>query len=475
VDGSSTAIDELYGNGNDPSPLGSAFFLSELGPAQIPALQGLESRFQALTGSGSAPGLRLGATTGRFSAEEQAAFLRLSYGVFGRLTVGATLPFIRRRVDSLLRLVPDGANVGSNPAFTAPTEVGTFLAASAATLLALEAAVDLRCTELGEAHADCVSGRSLVLETDTFLDSVDSAYDEELLFPLAGSSLGDAVASRWSAIRTGLAAWETDSPEMVPLATDPLDQAMFRTLVLDPAWPDEAFPIENTPTYMAIGDVELNAALSLLRPSPAALEGREIGIRATLTGGVRFPTGQPDSLRAVAPLSPPRGVSGFSMGVATDLLLSSHFAVLAHAEGVWNGTREMELLAPDPSRLYSPGFTRVNVEWEPGDQLSFGVTPRFHFGPPLSIGAGWQYVRVEADRFVSLESGGPAVPAPEGPFTVQRILVEIRYTATAGALADAVRFPFEAYGRASRTVSGSGEWAPVERKVEAGLRFLLRR
>jgi hypothetical protein len=84
-------------------------------------------------------------------------------------------------------------------------------------------------------------------------------------------------------------------------------------------------------------------------------------------------------------------------------------------------------------------------------------------------------VRQDADEFTARGGTGGTLPEPEGPFIVQRVHLEIRYTATAGALADLVRLPFEAYLRGSRTVSGSGDWAPVERRLDAGLRFLIRR
>jgi hypothetical protein len=475
VDGSSVSVDELFGAGDERTPLGAPFFDLDIGPAEVPALADLQTRLQAIAGGTTPAGLRVGGTTGRFSAEEQAAVVGLSYGLLGRLTVGASVPFVRRRVSALLRHTPEGANVGPSPILTMPAEVATFLTESAMALGSLQDSVNVRCTALGETHAECVSGRSLVTETDSFLDAVDSAYDDAILFPLAGSDLGTAIGTRWTAIRTGMATWMADAPEVVPLAEDPLDHAAFRSLVLDPAWPVEGFPLDNTPTFLAIGDVELNAAFALFRADSAAVDGEGLGIRATVLGSVRFPTGQPDSLRAIAPLSPPRGVSGFSLGLATDLLLSSRLALLAQVQATWNGTAETTLVAPDPTRLFQPGFDRTRVEWEPGDQLSFGLSPRFHFGLPLSIGAGWTYVRQEADRFVALDQDDADLPEPAGPFTFQRLHVELRYSATAGALAESVRLPFEAYIRGSRAVSGSGEWAPVEKRLEAGARFLLRR
>ncbi|MEX0856384.1 MAG: hypothetical protein WD056_02330 [Gemmatimonadota bacterium] len=474
--GSFQTVNDLYASDSDvPRPLGSGFFLPEIGTDQAPFLEPMETRFRALTGEANAPGIQLGATRGRIYGEEQTAELTLSYGALDRLTLAVEVPLVRRRVDALVRHVPEGANLGTNPAGLDPTGVATFQAQSLASTNQLRLAVDDHCEDLGEADAQCVQGRELLAEADGFLGALDAAYAQEPLFPLVDTPLGTLVAARWAAIRTGMGEWDTEGPEELPLATTPISDAGFRELVGGQPWPLDGFPFENTPSYLRLGDVDLQAALALLRPSGGFSDRGGIRVLSTLTGAVRLPTGQPDSLMAIVPLNPPRGVGGVRIGLHTDLLLSSRLAVSTEVEAGWSGSREMDLLAPDPDRVFHPGQARARVLWEPGGHLKLRIAPRVHIRNALSLGVGWQFLRSEADRFEALDASDPSLPAPAGPEQLHQLLLEFRYTALQGSVAEAVRFPFEVLIRGSRTFSGSGDWAPIEQKVEAGVRFLLRR
>ena len=452
--------------------LGRGFILPEIGVDQAPELAPSEARFQSLAQEGSGSRIRLGATRGRFSGDEQVVPIRLSYGVLERLTLGVTVPFVRRRVDTLLRYVPEEANVGRNPARNDQESVEAFLIGAFTALDQLHSVVNERCADIGEDDPGCLEGRSLIDDAGGFLETLESAYEVEALFPLDGSDLGGGVADRWSSLREGLAGWDAEGPESLPLASDPLDQATFETLVVDPAWLGSEFPLQTPPAFLELGDVELHLALRVLSLGEAM---DEVRLASSIQGTVRLPTGPADSLRAVAPRDPPRGVPGVELRWISDLLLPHRLAILSTVEAGWHGTREMFLVAPDPSRVFFPQHTRAAVQWQPGTHIRLGVTPRFRIGPGLSLGAGWHMVRRGADEFTAVHDDGPRPPSPEESSLVHRLSMELRYTAFRPPISESVNRPFELLARGSRSISGSGDWAPADRRIEIGARILVHR
>ena len=452
---------------------GHFLFLPELGVEHAPELAPTEDRLRALTASDEAPRLVLGATRGRFSANEQVVPMRVSYGLLDRVTLGVTVPVVRRRVDTLLRLSPDGANVGRNPALDADGPVAPFLSQSQGALADLQGAVEDWCAQAGEEDARCQEGRALVQEMSTFLDDLSAAYDEEALFPRAGSDLGALLSGRWSGFREGAQEWEVESPETLPLALLGVDDETFRSQVVEPAWGPTGFPLETPRAFLILGDVEAHVSLGLLRGR--ADDPGPVRVRSALVGTVRFPTGTPDSLRIVAPLDPPRGVGGVELRSVTDVLLPGRFAALAVVEVGTHGTRELTLLAPDPAQPFVPGAARTEARWSPGDHLRVSVTPRYHLHRALSLGAGWRYLARRPDRYESMVPDGPPIfQADRGP-RLHHLELELRFTAMDSPAADDLRFPLEVFLRGSRTVSGSGPLAPAERRLQIGGRLVIRR
>lgn len=472
VDPGAVSFRRLYPDGSGEGP-DRFLLLPAIGTDQAPALEPSEARFRSLAGDPDAPGIVLGATRGRITADEQVLPMRLYYGVLDRVTVGLTVPVVRRRVEAHLRLSPEGANVGRNPALADNGTVADFLAQSESALAQLEAAVDDWCAQAGEADPRCTEGRALVADLGGFLGGLSTAYEEEALFPLASGDLGGLLSVRWGSFRIAAAEWNVTPPEALPLASAFLDDDALRSEVVEPAWGPGGFPMETPRTFLLLGDVEAHVALALLHPQPDPRNG--IRIRSSLVGTVRFPTGRPDSLRIVAPLDPPRGAGGLELRSVTDLLLPGRFAVLAVVEFGTAGSRDLVLLAPDPSRPFVPGATRTRARWSPGDHLRVALTPRFHLHRNLSVGLGWRYLARKPDRYESLEPDGPPIfEADRGP-RLHHVAFELRYSAMEPPASEGTPLPLEVRIRLSRTVSGSGPLAPDERRIEVGGRVVLRR
>jgi hypothetical protein len=471
VDASATNVDGTYGP-DETLPLGSAFDGHLLGSAELTTLIPVAERFRALAGEAEPRVLTIGTTEARFLADERSVPLQLAYGLLDRLTLAVTVPLVRKRVETSLGLSPEGANVGRSPLASDPTEVSAFRNGGATALAATTTAVNAHCTTAGEQDPQCIAGRALIAETGTFLDNIGEAYDTEAFFPSLGSELGNGIAGKWQALEAQLAPWGVDGPESVPLATEGVTQASFESLAVRPAWPLPGFPLETPPVHLGLGDVEVSAALGLLRPSPPSPTGDRDGIAlaASVVASARFATGSADSLRAVAPTEPPRGVAGFTVRAVTDLLLPRRISVLGTVEAGSSGSRTMTFLAATPDSVLTPGWSRARARWSPGSHLRLSVTPRFRFGPGLSLGVGWHFYRRGADE---IEPVGTQ-QAPIGTFgdeaaTQHRLAVELRYAAVEQPNIDSVPFPFEILLRGSQSFAGSGG-APAEARAEVMVR-----
>jgi len=467
-------VDRLYGRVSGAEiPLGEAFLVPDLDSGLVPALAPVEERFRSLAGGHEGTALRLGASVGRFTADEQLLPIRVSYGALDRITIGATFPFVRKRVDALLRLSPEGANVGANPAAFDATQVAAFQQGAAGALSTLRTSVESDCSELGRTHPVCIDGETLVSSIEGFLAGMDAAWAQELVFPLSGSTLGTLIQERWSDFRTELFARGADAPESLPLATSPVGNAAFRSLAVEPAWPGNGFPIENLPSFLTLGDIEVHLALALPQLGSGVPGSGGWRVRSAVVGTARLPTGEPDSLRAMAPTGPPRGVGGAEIRVVSDVTLTERLAFLLTAESGWNGSRDISLLALDPSRVYSPGQTRAPVRWEPGGHLGFSLSPRVHLGQGLSLGAGWEFLRRGAESYTPLQSSDLQLPESGETTSAHTVALEFRYAALGGPMSPSMRFPMEILLRGARSISGNG--APVERRFDLAMRVLLRR
>jgi hypothetical protein len=261
----------------------------------------------------------------------------------------------------------------------------------------------------------------------------------------------------------------------------PLTDAAFRGLLED-VWSVDGFPFETPETFMKLGDVEIHLSLGLLniQPDPPipGLPTPSVGFRlqSGVQGTLRFPTGQPDSLRLIAPTHPPRGSGGVEVRWITDLLIPGGIGLLGVVEAGFNQAREMTLIAPDAESLFNPGRTRAEVEWLPGNHLEISVSPRKYLGNTLSIGGGWHFLQRVADTFTPLGSLGYPIAARAEQSSSHAVALELRYDAMGGLPWEGVgRRPFELLIRGTHTLAGSGPWAVKESRVDATVRMLLRR
>ena len=472
---------ERFGEGGR-TPLGSGAFEADLTADRFPVLGREQEALRALLVDPEAS-LRAGAFRSRLELNDQRVPLRVGYGVLDRVTVGATVPLVRRRIDAHLQVSGATANVGENPArgATAP-DVAAFRSGAAGALASLRASVEALCAEEG-ANADaCLAGRASEARFEGFLGLLNEAWDDLDLFPLAGSAAGSTLRSRWAATRAELEAWGVESPATLPLAQR-ISPSTLQSSLSDPIWGSEGFPVTTPESFLVLGDVELHAVIGLVGIGSGAGAGG-LRMRSALEATLRLGTGVMDSLAVVTPSEPVSGHGGAGLRWVTDILLGHRAGILVDVgwQGFGEGTGR--LLAFDAEDAWKPSRTRVTAAGAPGDRLRIGVTPRFILVPGLSLGGGFEVIRTgEARWTVTASPPGfmdtAPLPAPHTEriipaWSAQRAVVELRFSGWEEPVVGGLPFPLQLTFRGVRAVGGS-DGAPVDTRLEMGARVLRRR
>ena len=472
---------ERFGEGGR-TPLGSGAFETDLTADRFPVLGREQEALRALLADPEAS-LRAGAFRSRLELNDQRVPLRVGYGVLDRVTVGATVPLVRRRIDAHLQVSGATANVGENPArgATAP-EVAAFRSGAAGTLASLRASVEARCAEEGADADACLAGRASEARFEGFLGLLNEAWDDLDLFPLAGSAAGSTLRSRWAATRAELEAWGVESPSTLPLAQR-ISPSTLQSSLSDPIWGSEGFPVTTPESFLVLGDVELHAVIGLVGVGSGAGAGG-LRMRSALEATLRLGTGVMDSLAVVTPSEPVSGHGGVGLRWVTDVLLGHRAGILVDVgwQGFGEGTGR--LLAFDAEDAWNPSRTRVTAAGAPGDRLRIGVTPRFILVPGLSLGGGFEVIRTgEARWTVTASPPGfidtAPLPAPHmeriiPAWSAQRAVVELRFSGWEEPVVGGLPFPLQLTFRGIRAVGGS-DGAPVDTRLEMGARVLRRR
>jgi hypothetical protein len=233
--------------------------------------------------------------------------------------------------------------------------------------------------------------------------------------------------------------------------------------VIPPAWPGIGLPARTAVPFFAPGDLEIHAALRLVNDSR---------VRVDASAMLRLPTGEPDSLRAIAPMGSGHGVPGAGLQVIGSLRLTDEVSLDWAGAGGWNGSREGILLLPDPTRPFSPADTRARVSWSPGTHVRVGLAPRVHLASAVSVAARWDLFHQGPDSFEALDDPAPTLPSGNAR-TTHSIGFELRFHGLRPPASGGMGRPFDAFLRVSGSVAGT-EGAAVLRSVEGGMSIRLR-
>ncbi|MBW3534182.1 MAG: hypothetical protein KY453_03020 [Gemmatimonadetes bacterium] len=443
----------------------------------FPGVAAQETRLRALLEDPSYQAL-LGSSRARVAHDVARVPLRVDLGIFEWLTVGVTVPFVRTRTEAslILRLDPEGPNLGLSPSVTAPSALAGFLedlAGSAATARARAASL------CGEDEAGCAAARALADDAESFESTLRAAYGLAPLFPAEGTAAGTGLRARLEALNERLAeAGLAGIDRSLPLAEGVLDAETVLRL-----FSDARAGLGDTPSNVVglweLGDVELTAAVRLLEGE--ARDSAEAPARARWQVGaralVRLGTGQPDDPDRFLDLGTGDGQTDVEGGVFANGRVG--------AWGLWADARygvqsPVDLLrrAVPADVVLAPVATRVPVRWTPGSYLQVELSPRWHVTTELAVAASWRLFHKGEDTYEL------AAPAPPDATFPDPSVLEAETGQTLHELGGGLVFstleawregrtdvPFEVRFGVQAGVAGSGGRTPKGVRVQTGLRI----
>ncbi len=469
---------------DEVEPLGFDLTRDRFGTGVAPAFAEVEA---ALAGALDDPtfDLSLGTTDTRIEESRIRIPLHLDLGVTEWLSVGVTVPFVKRRTEVGLFLRADTltANVGLSPSVASPAETDAFLQGFADALDAMEARREELCAS-GTA-SECQAAQAALDDGRAYHDGVRGAYASASLFPYQTSGAGRGLQDRLQALDAAFASLGvTGLPPSVPLAPGPLDEGSLQTLITDPAYGIGAEPLQTWESRFGLGDVELRASARLLQGAPPARE-RPSSRPAYLLGAgalLRLGTGTPDTPDNLVDLGTGDGQTDVELRLFGDVTLGRRFGIWTDARyGLqMEGERTRRIAAPEA--VLAPASSRVPVTWTPGDYLHLEAAPRVHLTPELAVAGRYRYYHEGEDGYAFANPTVPELTALLDPgllereteVTLHQVGVSLVYSTLLTSARGRTGIPFEVHVQYRAALSGSGGQAPKAGILRVGTRLFWR-
>lgn len=461
--------------GRSSEPLGAPWSDPEMGVALLPQLVSAEEQLRALTED---PGfrLRLGAGQVRLAADEIRFPFRLSYGLTSRITLSATVPVYRQRIDASHGFSPEGANVGGRPA---TGELDPFLSGFEEDLEATRARATELCDEMGDEDPDCLDALGLADDAEAFLNGFEQLA-QEAVFPLEGSPPGDALNAWFQEIRAGMEGLEIEpGAPVLPLADAPLDGAALRSLFIEPLYGPGGPPLEPFTNIWLLGDVEaaLTVALVDLRRSDAE-NGAPLRLRSAAGIRYRFPTAEPDTMRNYVEFEAHRGHPELELRSVNDLTWGGRAGLRADVTLSLPGSADVRRRVAAVDEPLDPAPPTRVLSWQPGRAVQLDLAPRLALTSELALSGRYSYFSRGEESFEPA-AGEQAVnvrPLVEGSaVSLHRAGLELAYSTLEAWQEERASIPFEIRAGWRRGISGTGERLPRADRIHTGLRIFIPR
>jgi hypothetical protein len=432
---------------------------AEIGSAFLPELADADARIRALTGDAS---YRLSAGRSSVTASTQtgSAVLSAAIGVTSRLTLFGTMPFVRARAQSNLRVDSATADAGFNPfdpTFgTNPgrTQTNLFFTQFDAALLTLATKIT---------NGDYTDPDTLALAQATLASATAFRADLQGLLrdpataspfvPLATSTAGTAILGAidgYSATLTALGAGSVGTDPA--LATARLSTTQYRGFITNAFGPVAGF-MDGDQSLQRPGDTEIGAVYTLID----RWGERRPGFRLALTGLVRLPTGLLDQSDDFFDLGTGEGQTDLEFRAAADFATG---IVGARLSGSYNRQLASEL----QRRVYAPTqplayrYRLAAVERDPGDEFTLGIEPWLRLAPGFAATFGAFYVKHGEDAVSYAGSGVPGVAASDLAIDTERSATALQGGLTWSSFSGVQKpgVPIEARWAFRQVVAGSG-------------------
>lgn len=463
LDGALETFDQRFREGHLEG-YGADLSSPALGSDRIPLLADVDARIGRILGN-SGYHLNLGALTTDAHADVGTGFLGLSLGLTGPITIFGRIPLVRTRVQSAMRLASAGADGGPNPGGVSQDAFFGQFDAALTTLSNKLAAGDYDGNPSQKALAQATLADATSVRTDLFGLLADPTTASDVI-PTASSPTGTAVDARIAALQTTLSSLNVPGFTLTPtLPSAPLTEADLEQYLTSPGGPIALRLNDAKITFR--GDAETGAALTLVDRWDR--NRRRGGLRAAVSGLVRFPTGRRDSPDRPLDIGTGDGQTDLQVDVVTDIGAGPLGARLS-------GTYVRQLPANILARVTSPGQPFVGpdrltlVRWDPGDIVSIGVQPFYRLARTIALQAGVEHWLRATDRYSypsladSLPNIDPNIMAEESKANATMLSVGITYSNPGGLRPGGTGWPVDASWSYERILwAGGGRVADTHR------------
>ncbi len=448
-------------------PLGFDFADTAVGSRLFPALEGLEADLATATGASVTP-VVLGRTRAVLTKDAVWLPIRLDVGVFDWLTVGAMVPFSRRRAEFETSFQDTGANVGLTP------DGNSFLGALEAANLVLGGLTTTLCGADPSSPA-CAQATTLLADGNDFHQALTNGYSDHAVFPLTGSDTGAALQARVTSLVNAYQAIGVGTfPTSIPLATEMLTDAAYKDLVTNPALGVGSDSLTTWRSPWELGDAELYARARLW------VTGQEIGpgepepnLRVEIGAGVlvRLGSGRTDSPRNFLDTGSGDGQNDIEVSVFGALSAGERFGIVGDFRyGIQRPVQVLRRVTA-PDRIFAPlDPAEQVVRWNPGDYAQFRVSPRAYLTAEVALVFDLRYFWKRSDRY-SLDEAVAGVDPGLLELETEERLLGIGGGVVYSTERSGRGRPIEARFLFHRAVSGSGGATPKTSRFEVGLRF----
>jgi len=460
-------------------PLGAELETTDLSEA-FGGSSELEDELRTLLDDPEYEGM-LGPLRARISADRTSVPIRIDLGLFDWLTIGGTVPFVKNRTEVSVDFGGGSANLGVNPALTAPSTVDDYLQ----TLEAARATSSARATELCSTDPDgsaCAEAEGLASDLAAFFMGMRDAFGASPFFPAEATDAGDSLVSRSQALDSRLQAAGLTGLTGLPLPSVLGDREAFDAFLESTLL---TLPLANRVPLWEVGDVEGHL---LARITEGGMDDPDASLRYQVGAGalVRLGTGVLDDPNVLFDLPAGDGQTDVEGRVFVNLE-TARFGLWADARyGVQTSTVVARRVGPPDAVFRSPAGLR-NVEWDPGDYLRLEVAPRIQLTREVALSAGWHLWSKGEDTFEAAppDPGEPPAPpadalnlfsdvsllAAETEETRHGVGVGLTYSTLRAWQEGRTSVPFEGRVRVRKAIAGSGGRTPETLHLEFGLRL----
>jgi hypothetical protein len=414
---------------------------------------------------------------------------RAAVGVTDWLTLGLTVPFVRRRIRLDQAESVTDATAGVTPTISAPGDVNLFLSEFRGAIQLARVGAEEVCGTQGPSSAECQAARAAVDEADLLFTALSHTFTASPVFALQGSPAAASVLNRVEEIRALLAALGGSFNAPLPIAQTPLSDDYRLAMTGEPVSGIAGYHGEGWLNSYTIGDVEIAAdarVLDFVRPGENP-DRPDLRVLLTAGGTVRLASGPGDAALDFLDLG--------SFGLQTDFELRGYGDLQAwgwlglaasYMYGIRSGGEGTFGWEP-PTSIIAVPFARTPMSWKPGNYSSLRIAPRIRLLDGMSLLAEYRRSARGRDEWTTdvvqapIVEGGEEFPVPDPSYvnvpTDERMStfgIGLLYSTVAMAGRGEASLPLMLHARWDTSLDGAGGWTPKLSRISAEMRVFFR-